>query len=87
MYELIFAKRAEKDLLKYNQYPAMQRNLYKLLDIVEKSPLQYPPEYEVLSGEYEGLISRRINRQHRLVYQVYESEKIVKIIQAWTHYE
>jgi Txe/YoeB family toxin of toxin-antitoxin system len=58
-----------------------------LLDIIKINPLQYPPEYEFLKGDLKGLISRRINKQHRLVYEVIESENLIKIYRMWTHYE
>jgi Txe/YoeB family toxin of toxin-antitoxin system len=54
---------------------------------MESNPYQTPPPYEKLMGELVGAISRRINIQHRLIYQVFETEKAVKIIRMWTHYE
>jgi Txe/YoeB family toxin of toxin-antitoxin system len=59
----------------------------KLLDILKDDPFQTYPHYEKLIGNLSGAYSRRINRQHRLVYMVYEEEKIVKVISVWTHYE
>jgi Txe/YoeB family toxin of toxin-antitoxin system len=58
-----------------------------LLSIIRENPFQTPPEYKELSGDYKGAYSRRINIQHRLVYEVIESEKIVKILRMWRHYE
>jgi len=58
-----------------------------LLDLLSKNPYQNPPSYEKLLGDLAGAYSRRINIQHRLVYQVLEEEKIVKVIRMWTHYE
>ena len=58
-----------------------------LLDILSKNPFESPPPYEKLLGDLEGAYSRRINIHHRLVYQVYKKEKIVKVIRMWTHYE
>jgi len=58
-----------------------------LLDILKESPLQNPPSFEKLVGDLAGAYSRRINIQHRLVYQIYEKEKIIKVIRMWTHYE
>ena len=52
-----------------------------------EDPLQYPPEFEYLKGDMKGLISRRINKQHRLVYEVLESENLIKVYRMWTHYE
>jgi len=57
------------------------------LEILQSDPLQWSPSYEKLVGDLSGACSRRINIQHRLVYQILEKEKIVKIIRMWTHYE
>ncbi len=57
-----------------------------LIEIIKENPYQNPPRYEKLVGDLEGLYSRRINIRHRLVYEVFESEKIIKIISLWTHY-
>lgn len=59
----------------------------KLLEIIQANPFQYPPDYEYLKGDMKGMISRRINRQHRIVYEVFEEEKTIKIYRMWTHYE
>lgn len=58
-----------------------------MIDVIKKDPYQNPPPYEKLVGDLEGAYSRRINIKHRLVYQVFEKEKIVKIISIWSHYE
>jgi len=58
-----------------------------LITIIQKDPYQYPPEYEYLKGDMQGLISRRINKQHRLVYEVIEKDKTIKAYRMWTHYE
>ena len=58
-----------------------------LIEVIRNNPYQTPPSYEKLVGDLFGMYSRRINRQHRIVYQVFEDEKIVKIIRMWTHYE
>ena len=58
-----------------------------LIDIIRKNPYQTPPPYEKLQGDLQGAYSRRINIKHRLVYQVYEEDKSVKIISLWSHYE
>lgn len=65
----------------------MTEKTKKLLSILEKDPFQNPPPYEKLIGDLSGAYSRRINIQHRLVYQVFEPEKIVRILRMWTHYE
>jgi Txe/YoeB family toxin of toxin-antitoxin system len=59
----------------------------QLIKIIEEDPLQYPPNYELLKSDMEGLISRRINKQHRLVYEIFETEKLIKIYRIWSHYE
>ena len=59
----------------------------QLIKIIEEDPFQYPPDYELLKGDMKGLISRRINKQHRLVYEVFESEKLIKIYRMWSHYD
>ncbi|MEI7822972.1 MAG: Txe/YoeB family addiction module toxin, partial [Verrucomicrobiota bacterium] len=79
-------KQAQKDAKKIassNLKPQAQR----LLDILAKNPFQNPPPYEKLMGDLAGAFSRRINIQHRLVYQVYGKERTVKVIRMWTHYE
>jgi len=54
---------------------------------LKKEPLKYPPKFEYLSGNLKNKISRRINKQHRLVYEVFEEEKLIKVYRMWTHYE
>ncbi len=58
-----------------------------LLELIATDPLLYPPQYEYLKGDMKGLISRRINRQHRLVYEIFEKSKTIKIYRMWKHYE
>ena len=58
-----------------------------LLDLLAEDPLQTPPAFEKLVGDLDGAYSRRINIQHRLVYQVHEDEHVVKVLRMWTHYE
>ena len=58
-----------------------------LITIIQKDPYQYPPEFEYLKGDMQGLISRRINKQHRLVYEVIEKDRTIKIYRMWSHYE
>ena len=77
------AKRDAKKLARSGLKPFAQR----LLDLLAKNPYQSPPPYEKLVGDLTGACSRRINIQHRLVYQVLENIKVVKIIRMWTHYE
>ena len=85
-WAVVFTKQAQKDARKIassNLRPQTQR----LLDILAKNPFQNPPPYEKLVGDLAGAFSRRINIQHRLVYQVYAKQRTVKIIRMWTHYE
>lgn len=58
-----------------------------LLKIISQNPYTFPPSFEILTGNLKGFISRRINKQHRLVYEVIEEEKIIKVLRMWTHYE
>ena len=67
---------------KYKKY-----NGFAPIELLKENPFQNPPSYEKLVGDMDGLYSRRINLKHRLVYQVYEEEKTVKIVSAWSHYE
>jgi Txe/YoeB family toxin of toxin-antitoxin system len=85
-WKLVFTKKAQKDA-KNLSASGLKPKANKLLDILRDNPFQTPPPYEKLVGDLEGAYSRRISDQHRLVYQVYKEEKIVKIIRMWTHYE
>ena len=86
MYEVIFMTQAPKDAKKLSVSGLKQKAL-NLISIIQKDPHQYPPEFEYLKGDMKGLISRRINKQHRLVYEVLESENLIKVYRMWTHYE
>jgi len=85
-WELVFAKQAQKDAKKLVS-AGLKQKAEKILEILIENPFQNPPSYEKLIGDLSGSYSRRINIQHRLVYQVYETERVVKIIRMWTHYE
>ena len=85
MYRLIYTRQAQKDAKKLSR-SGLKENAVKILDIIKKDPFQKPPPFEKLIGDLVGAYSRRINIQHRIVYQVYEEEKIVKVIRMWTHY-
>ncbi len=85
MYDLVFMSQAQKDAKKLSA-SGLKEKAFKIIEIIRKNPFQYPPEYELLKGDMKGLISRRINKQHRLVYEVIESEKLIKIYRMWTHY-
>ncbi len=84
--QLHFTKQAQKDAKKIAS-ANLRSQAEGLLEILQKNPFQNPPPYEKLVGDLAGAYSRRINIQHRLVYQVYTKEKAVKIIRMWTHYE
>ena len=86
-YKILILKQAKKDKEKIKQYPALKDNVEKLLSLIKKDPFHNPPPYERLIGDIKGLYSRRINRQHRLVYKVIEEEKAIVIISMWSHYE
>jgi toxin YoeB len=83
---LVYTKQAQKDAKKLAQ-SNLKANARALLDILAIDPWQLPPPYKQLVGSMCGVFSRRINIQHRLLYQVLEKEQIVKVIRMWTHYE
>jgi Txe/YoeB family toxin of toxin-antitoxin system len=85
-WELVYTKQAQKDAKKLAS-SNLKEKAQMLLDILQDNPFQNPPPYEKLVGDLEGAYSRRINIQHRLVYEVIESENTVKILRMWTHYE
>jgi Txe/YoeB family toxin of toxin-antitoxin system len=86
MWELFFTNQAQKDAKKLAK-SGLKAKAQELLDILRTNPYQNPPAYEKLTGDLAGAYSRRINIQHRLVYQVLEKESAVKILRMWTHYE
>jgi len=86
MWRIYYTKQAQKDAKKLGS-SNLKKKAEELLVIVSEDPYQNPPPYEKLVGDLSGAYSRRINIQHRLVYQVYEEEKSVKILRMWTHYE
>jgi Txe/YoeB family toxin of toxin-antitoxin system len=83
---LVFTKQSQKDAKKI-AITGLKKKAQFLLEIISVNPFQNPPPYEKLIGDLTGAYSRRINIQHRLVYQVLREEKVVKIIRMWTHYE
>lgn len=85
-WQLYYTKQAEKDAKKLTA-AGLRFKAEKILSILESNPFQNPPPYEKLIGDLSGAISRRINIKHRLVYQVIEEKKAIKIIRMWTHYE
>ena len=86
MWTIKYSKQAVKDSKKIEQ-SNLKKSVIELLDVLRKDPFQNPPPYEKLLGDLSGKYSRRINIQHRLVYEVFEEEKIVRILRMWTHYE
>lgn len=85
-WQLAYTKQAQKDAKKLAA-AGLQRKAEELLAILGENPFQTPPTYEKLVGDLLGAYSRRINIQHRLVYQVYKEEKVVKVLRMWPHYE
>lgn len=86
MYKVVFTKQAQKDAQKLAE-SNLKDKASKILEILKNDPFQKYPPYEKLLGDLSGTFSRRINIQHRLIYQVYDNKKIVKIIRMWIHYE
>ena len=84
--EIIFTKQAAQDFEKVKQNPALLKKVVALLNLIEEDPFAKPSTFEKLIG-FESVYSRRINLQHRLVYQVYENKNVIKIIRMWTHYD
>lgn len=85
-WEIVFTKQAQKDAKKLAT-AGLKPKAQKLLKIIQENPFQNPPPYEKLVGDLSGAYSRRINIQHRLVYQIYQKEQVFKVIRFWTHYE
>ena len=85
MYQLLFSPQAKKDSKKIAS-SGLKPKVQELLALIEKEPLQYPPKFEYLSANLKGKIPRRINKQHRLVYEIFEEEKLIKVYRMWTHY-
>jgi Txe/YoeB family toxin of toxin-antitoxin system len=83
---MVFTAQAQKDARKLKA-SGLKPKAERLLDILRQNPFQNPPPYEKLVGDLAGAYSRRINIQHRLVYQVLKSEHVVKVLRLWTHYE
>ena len=86
MYKIVYTKTALKDIPKLKS-AHLDQTPKNLIEVIRNNPFQAPPPYEKLVGDMTGAYSRRINIKHRLVYQVYENVKTVKIISLWSHYE
>ena len=82
----MFTRQARKDAQKVAA-SGLRSNVERLLDVLREDPYRVPPPFEKLVGDLTGAFSRRINIQHRLVYQVLERERVVKVLRMWTHYE
>ncbi len=85
-WRVVFTRQARKDAKKLTAAGLKPKAEY-LIDILRRDPFQSPPPFEKLLGDLSGAFSRRINVQHRLVYQVLEDERAVKVLRMWTHYE
>ena len=85
-WRVVFTKQAQKDAKKLAS-SGLKEKAAALVEILQENPFQVPPPYERLIGDLSGAYSRRINIQHRLVYQVLNEEKIIKVLRMWTHYE
>ena len=84
--EIVYSKQSYKDYEKLKQYPALVKKVQSLIELLQEDPYTTPPSYEKLLG-FKNVYSRRINVQHRLIYEVREEENLVVIIRMWTHYE
>ena len=85
-WEVVFTRQAKKDAKKIAAC-GLKKQAQEIIEILEKNPLQNPPRFEKLVGDLAGAYSRRINIQHRLVYEVIKKTKTVKALRMWTHYE
>jgi toxin YoeB len=86
MWQVVFTKQAQKDAKKLSA-AGLRPKAEQLIEILRENPYRTPPPFEKLLGELSGSFSRRINIQHRMVYQVLDEDRIVKVIRMWTHYE
>ena len=85
-WQVVYAKHALKDAKKLSA-AGLKEKAQELLDVLAHDPFQNPPPFEKLVGDLGGAYSRRINIQHRLVYEVFKKERIVRVLRMWTHYE
>ena len=85
-WRVVFTRHAQKDAKKIAK-SNLKKKAIELILLLEQDPFQNPPQFEKLVGDLEGAYSRRINIQHRLVYQVLTEEHVVKVLRMWTHYE
>lgn len=85
-WKLVFTKQAAKDSKKLKS-AGLKEKAEAVLKILEKTPYQNPPSFEKLVGDLTGAYSRRVNIQHRIVYQICKTDRVIKILRMWTHYE
>jgi Txe/YoeB family toxin of toxin-antitoxin system len=85
-WRVVFLRQAQKDAKKLAA-TGLRSRTERLLNILRENPYQTPPPFEKLVGDLAGAYSRRINIQHRLVYEILDKDKVVKVIRMWTHYE
>ena len=85
-WRIVLSKQAQKDALKLSA-AGLKLKTENLLEVIATNPYQNPLPYEKLAGDLSGYYSRRINIQHRLVYQVFEAQKVVKVLRMWSHYD
>jgi len=85
-WKIVYTKQAQKDAKKISA-SGLKAKTQKIIEIIRANPFETPPPFEKLIGDLSGAYSRRINIKHRLVYQIYDDLKIVKIIRMWSHYE
>jgi Txe/YoeB family toxin of toxin-antitoxin system len=86
MYAIVYTKKAKDDIPKLKT-SGIDKKAKALIELIKENPYKSPPSFEKLKGELKGAFSRRLNAQHRLVYEVDENEKTIKILRMWTHYE
>lgn len=86
MYKILYTKKAASDVSRLKA-AKLDKKAKALIEVIRENPFQTPPQFEKLLGDLQGAYSRRINHKHRLVYEVYEEEQVVKIISLWSHYE
>ena len=85
-WQVVYARQALKDARKLTAVGLKER-AQELLEVLSRDPFQKPPPFEKLVGDLDGAYSRRINIQHRLVYEVFRKERVVRVLRMWTHYE
>ncbi len=85
-WEIVYTKQSQKDAKKLTR-SGLKPKAVELIEVIRNDPFQNPPTYEKLVGDLSGAYYRRINIQHRLVYQVLEEEKTIKILRLWSHYD